>query len=458
MLPYYHFEKTDAAIPLICIVENRFAAFLLEQPDRIKNWVNTVNFTAKAGSFCLLHDNQGNLEQVLLGIDVEDPFQSFGALAKQLPNQVYLLQGDDCDQRLAALAWGMGAYAFTRYKEDKRDYPKLLIHNKRDQDWLKAMLRSTYLVRDLINTPAEDMGPEELALAAKELAAEYAADYSEIVGDDLLKENYPAIHAIGRASSSAPRLIDFTWGNASHPKITLVGKGVCFDTGGLDIKPSGGMLLMKKDMGGAANVLGLANLIMANELPVRLRVLIPAVENAIAGNALRPSDVIASRVGKTIEIGNTDGEGRVIVADAIAEACRDKPELIIDFTTLTGAARVAVGTEIAAFFSSSTALAVELTMQAEKTLDPVWQLPLFRPYRTMLNSTIADINNAANSGNGGAITAALFIEEFVTPGIDWLHFDIMAYNNKERPGHPHGGEAMGMRAVYALLCERYCSQ
>jgi leucyl aminopeptidase len=302
------------------------------------------------------------------------------------------------------------------------------------------------------------MGPADLSSAAKKLAAEYKAKFSEIVGDDLLKQNYPAIHAVGRASTNPPRLIDITWGNKKHPKLTLVGKGVCFDTGGLDIKPAAGMLGMKKDMGGAAHVLGLASLIMHAKLPVRLRVLIPAVENVISGNAYKPGDVINTRKGLTVEIGNTDAEGRVILADALFEASSEKPELILDFATLTGAARVAMGTDISALFTNDNHLANELINLGEKLLDPIWRMPLYTPYRKLIESPIADLNNAPLSLYGGAITAALFLKEFVGNNISWAHFDIMAWNASSSSAHPEGAEAMAIRAVFEYLQHRFSAR
>ena len=299
------------------------------------------------------------------------------------------------------------------------------------------------------------MGPEELAGAASSLAAKHGARCSVIVGDDLLARNYPAIHAVGRASTREPRLIDIVWGEVDHPKVTLVGKGVCFDSGGLNLKPSAGMKLMKKDMGGAANMLGLAHMVMSAGLPVRLRVLIPAVENSVSGNALRPLDVVPTRKGLTVEIGNTDAEGRVILADALCEAASEEPALLIDFATLTGAARVALGVELPALFSNDDALADALQAHGKAESDPLWRLPLWQPYRRHVESTVADLTNAPESPFAGAITAALFLAAFVDPVPSWAHVDLMAWNTEPRPGRPKGGEAMGMRAVYAHLCHKF---
>ncbi|EKD70228.1 MAG: hypothetical protein ACD_46C00595G0001 [uncultured bacterium] len=320
---------------------------------------------------------------------------------------------------------------------------------------VENIVESIYYTRDLINMPTEEMGPSELAKSAENLAKNFGATCTQIVGEDLLKQNYPLIHTVGRASDDAPRLMDIRWGKAAHPKLTLVGKGVCFDTGGLDIKPSSAMLLMKKDMGGAAHVLGLARMIMAANLPVQLRVLISAVENAVSGDAYRPGDVIKSRKGITVEVGNTDAEGRLVVADALTEAASESPDLLIDMTTLTGAARVALGTELPAVFANDDAIVDEVIKQGNLQSDVMWRMPLFAPYREHLNSQIADINNNSSDPYAGAISAALFLKEFVPDNIPWLHFDLMAWNTKPRPGRPQGGEAMCLRALFAYLAKRF---
>ena len=299
------------------------------------------------------------------------------------------------------------------------------------------------------------MGPSQLALAARNLAKKFNANIKVISGERLIKQNFPTIHAVGRASDDPPRLIDLNWGKVSHPKVSIVGKGVCFDTGGLNLKPTAGMLRMKKDMGGGARTLGLASLIMALKLPVRLRVLVPAVENNVAGNSIRPLDVIKTRKGITVEIGNTDAEGRLVMCDALALADADKPDMIVDFSTLTGAARVAVGTDIAAMFCNNDKLAADLEKASVAVQDPVWRLPLWQPYRQMLDSKVADINNVSEGGFGGAITAALYLQEFVSDETPWAHFDIMAWNTKPRPGRPVGGEAQSLRAVFEMLETRY---
>jgi leucyl aminopeptidase len=317
------------------------------------------------------------------------------------------------------------------------------------------MANAIALVRDLINTPAEDMGPSELSAAARKLGKQFRADVKVIAGDALLKQNFPTIHAVGRASDDPPRLIDLRWGKKSDPKVSIVGKGVCFDTGGLDLKPAAGMLRMKKDMGGGAHALGLASLIMALKLPVRLRMLVPAVENNVAGNAIRPLDVIRTRKGITVEIGNTDAEGRLVMCDALAAADSENPDMIVDFATLTGAARVAVGIELAAMFCNDDRLAADLEKAAATVQDPIWRLPLWQPYRKLLESQVADINNVSEGGFGGAITAALYLQEFVGENTPWAHFDIMAWNTSPRPGRPVGGEAQSLRAVFEMLEKRY---
>ena len=362
------------------------------------------------------------------------------------------LPEDEAD--VAALGFGLACYRFERYKKRDRGLPTLVWPTGADKADVTRQLEATFLGRDLVNTPAEDMGPTALAEAARKLARQHGARCTVTVGDKLLEKNYPTIHTVGRAAADAPRLIDLRWGRPSDPKVTLVGKGVCFDSGGLDIKPAGGMLLMKKDMGGAAIVLGLAHAIMSAGLRVRLRVLVPAVENAISGNAFRPLDVIRTRKGITVEVGNTDAEGRLILCDALAEASSERPELLLDYATLTGAARVALGTELPALFSSSDAWADELIDAGREVHDPYWRMPLHRPYRRQLESRVADMSNVGGS-YGGAITAALFLAAFVDPEVAWSHVDVMAWNLDNQPGRPAGGEPMGLRAAYEALARRY---
>jgi leucyl aminopeptidase len=355
----------------------------------------------------------------------------------------------------AAIAIGLGTWRFERYRAKKaKAGAKLLWPDGADRGRAKAIIEAIAMARDLITTPSSDMGPAELAGAADELAKAHKATLKVIVGDDLLKQNYPMVHAVGRASSRAPRLIDLTWGNEGDPKVTLVGKGVCFDTGGLDLKPASGMLNMKKDMGGAATVLAVAAMVMATGLAVRLRVLVPAVENSVSGNAFRPLDVVPTRKGITVEIGNTDAEGRLILCDALHEGAADKPTMMVDCATLTGAARVALGTDLPALFCNDDTLADDLIAAGRAAADPMWRMPLFKGYRRLLDSKVADINNAPGVAFGGAITAALYLQEFVPDDVPWAHFDMMAWNNTAKPGRPEGGEAQVARAIFAAIEKR----
>jgi leucyl aminopeptidase len=445
----------NTIIPISLITPKTFSDWLLQQSDGVKEWLAGTQFRGEAGTFRLLPDASGKIARVICSIADLANFWGAGSLPMSLPEGLYSFD-EVSDVTPYAISWGLGAYQFARYKKPLREPAKLLVPLT-ILPRVKNMVESIYLVRDWVNTPTDDMGPSEFAAAAEEVAKEFGAQLTQIVGDELLRDNYASIHTVGRASDDAPRLIDMRWGNSAHPKVTLVGKGVCFDTGGLDIKASNYMLLMKKDMGGGAHVFGLARMIMAAKLPVRLRVLVPVVENAISGNAYRPGDVIKSRKGLTIEIGNTDAEGRVILADALTEAVSEKPELLIDIATLTGAARIALGTELPALFANNDSVAADVIRHGKKNDDPVWRLPLFSQYRELLNSTIADINNNASESYGGAITAAIFLKEFVPDDIPWLHFDLMAWNQRARPGRPQGGEAMALRALFSYLTERFAS-
>jgi len=355
----------------------------------------------------------------------------------------------------AAVAIGLGTWRFERYRSNKgKPGPKVVWPAGADKARVSAIVDSVCLARDLITTPSSDMGPAELAAAVQALGKTHKAKVSVIVGDDLLKKNYPMVHAVGRASSRAPRLIDLTWGKASDPKVTLVGKGVCFDTGGLDLKPASGMLNMKKDMGGAATMLAVAGMIMGTGLAVRLRLLIPAVENSVSGNAFRPLDVVPTRKGITVEIGNTDAEGRLILCDALHEGASEKPTMMVDCATLTGAARVALGTDLPALFCNDDTLADQLIASGKQVAEPVWRMPLFKGYRRLLDSKVADINNAPGVAFGGAITAALYLQEFVPDDVPWAHFDMMAWNNSAKPGRPEGGEAQAARAIFGAIEHR----
>ncbi len=440
---------------LECVTATDYPNWLQKQPENLCNWLTDAGFEPKPGRYFILPGNEP-LRVLAIVEDYADIWGSAG-LPDRLPAGDYRLEWPVEEGQVSALAlgWALGAYRFDRYRQSECETPSMLIGNVQVRDRVERLAEAVYLVRDLINTPAQDMGPAELAHAARELARDKGAEYKSIVGDDLLTANYPSIHAVGRASARSPRLIELRWGETGHPAVTLVGKGVCFDSGGLDLKNASGMRLMKKDMGGAAHVLGLAKRIMDEKLPVRLRVLIPAVENVVSGDAFRPGDVIRTRKGITVEVDNTDAEGRLVLADALAAAAEESPQLIIDFATLTGAARVALGTELPAFFTHNDALAEALLEYARKVQDPVWRLPLFEDYRHLLESRIADMVNSASTGFGGAITAALFLDEFVPREIDWIHLDIMAWNQRARPGRPRGGEAMGLRAVYAVLEKKF---
>ncbi|MEB4592590.1 leucyl aminopeptidase family protein [Candidatus Thiothrix sp. Deng01] len=445
-------EKPASSIAIYPLGKAGWEALEPSLPEAERRWAKLHDFSAKAGQLCLLPDGRGGISKVLAGYDEADNARwAIASLPGKLPGGCYHLEcaWAESDRLLASIGWGLGGYRFEQYlRPDNK--PKPVLYLPELQDKAQAYIQAVTLVRDLINQPANHMMPEHLSAAAEQLAQAFGADFSEIVGDDLLTENYPAIHAVGRGSAHESRLLKLRWGNPMHPSVTLVGKGVCFDTGGLDIKPSQYMRLMKKDMGGAAHVLGLARLVMQLKLPVHLRVLIPAVDNAIGGDAFRPGDVLATRAGKQVEVDNTDAEGRLVLCDALNEAATQKPQLLLDFATLTGAARVALGTEIPVFFSNNRELTAQLQAASEAAGELIWNLPLHQPYFEQLKSHCADFTNSGGS-YGGAITAALFLNEFVPKGVAWAHFDIMAWNTHERAGRPVGGEAMGLFAVYAYL-------
>ena len=448
----------SGAIPIWPLTPPGLDAWRRSQPAAVAAWVERAGFAAKAGHVLLVPGEGGVLAGVALGVaDEIDPW-AYAVLPGALPAAAYRIDAalEAGEATHAALGFALGGYRFARYKAGANENAAtLLTPAAADADHVVRCVRAVFLVRDLINTPAADMGPAELAAAAADLAQAHGATCETIAGDALLARNLPAIHAVGRASTREPRLIDLAWGEASAPKVTLVGKGVCFDSGGLDLKPARAMRLMKKDMGGAATVLGLAQMIMAARLPVRLRVLIPAVENSVAGNAIRPGDVLATRAGVAVEIGNTDAEGRLVLADALALAGEEAPDLVIDCATLTGAARSALGPDLPALFTPDDALAGALARHAEAEADPLWRLPLWAPYRDFLDSRVADLDNAGDSPFAGAITAALFLQRFVAGAASWAHLDLYAWSHKPRPGRPLGGEAQGLRALYALIAERY---
>jgi len=444
----------NSGTPLIIIEKSAYAAWLAKQNKQHQNWLENTQYTGQG--LALMPNRDGILEQALFVVADASDYFACGDLIKQLPHGQFLLEADNKFHQSISFGWLVGAYNFDRYVTNKAD-KKLAVLAINDQSCVDNAIKfaqATALTRDLVNTPAADMMPEHLAQAADDLAAQYSAKVTHIVGDELLTQNYPTIHAVGRASVHTPRLIDLTWGDSKNPQITLVGKGVCFDSGGLDMKPAAGMRNMKKDMGGAAHVLGLAQLIMAKNLPINLRVLIPAVENAVSSNALRPGDVVTTRKGLTVEIHNTDAEGRLVLCDALAEAENDEPELIIDFATLTGAMRVALGTELPGFFSTNDQVATDITSAGLKNSDPVWRMPLHRPYDNLFESTIADMTNCPTQPFGAAISAALYLERFVEK-TDWVHFDVMAFNVRHLSGRPLGGEAFGIRAVFDYLEARF---
>jgi len=450
---------TAPATPIIFVTKSTWDAIQASLPGPARQFALANGFAAKPGAFLALPDADGRIAQVLFGLDDAgarscDPFRP-GALPGLLPSGVYRFANAAQDTRLAALAFALGSYRFTRYRKADVAEVRLVPPEDVNATEIAAIADAAMLARDLVNTPSNDMGPAELALAAQAVADRFGARFTCIVGEDLLQHNFPLIHAVGMASTRAPRLIELIWGDPAHPKVTLVGKGVCFDSGGLDLKPSSGMLIMKKDMGGAANVLALAQMVMQAKLKLRLRVLIPAVENAVAGNAFRPLDIFPSRKGLSVEIGNTDAEGRLVLADALAYADEEEPDLLIDMGTLTGAARVALGPDLPPFYTSDEALALDVARCAREENDPLWRMPLWPPYDAWLDSKIANLNNAPSGGFAGSITCALFLQRFVERAKSWLHLDIYAWTPSARPARPEGGECQAARAIFKLLGERY---
>ena len=455
------FETAPAtpAVPITFASKSNWDAIRAELPAEARQFADANGFAGKPGACLTLPTADGRMAGVLFGLEDDgarsrDPFRP-GALPGLLPAGVYRFANAPHDMRLAVLAFALGGYRFGRYRKADGPDVKLVPPEGLDIADIARMADAAILARDLINTPSNDMGPAELAQAAKEVAERFGARFDCIVGGDLVKQNFPLIHAVGMASSRAPRLIDLSWGDPAHPKVTLVGKGVCFDTGGLDLKPSSGMLIMKKDMGGAANVLALAQMVMDARLKLRLRVLIPAVENAVAGNAFRPLDIFSSRKGLTVEIGNTDAEGRLILADALALADEERPDLLIDMGTLTGAARIALGPDLPPFYTEDETLAADVARCAREENDPLWRMPLWPPYDAWLDSKVANLTNAPSGTFAGSITCALFLQRFVEHAGSWLHFDIYGWTQAAKPARPEGGECQAARAVYRLLSNRY---
>ncbi|ABA03561.1 peptidase M17, leucyl aminopeptidase [Nitrobacter winogradskyi Nb-255] len=461
MHPAFATTPAEKAVPIILASKAAWEADGDSLDDSARRFAEANGFQAKSGQYLALPTTNGDISRILFGLgekpdQTRDPFLA-GKLPGLLPPGAFRFADTATanDMHLATLAFALGSYRFDRYR--KADAPKARLAPPDGVDIadISRMAEAASLARDLINTPANDMGPEDLATAARNLARRFDAEFNCIVGDDLMQRNFPLIHAVGMASPRAPRLIDLTWGDPAHPMVTLVGKGVCFDTGGVDLKTASGMQIMKKDMGGAANVLALALMVMDAKLKVRLRVLIPAVENAVAGNAFRPLDIFPSRKGLSVEIGNTDAEGRLVLADALALADEEAPELLIDVGTLTGAARVALGPDLPPFYTSDENLASDLARCGKTENDPLWRMPLWPAYDAWLDSKIADINNAPSGGFAGSIVCALFLQRFVEAAKTWLHVDIYGWTPSAKPARPEGGECQAARAIYRLLSERY---
>jgi len=445
------------AVPLILAVRENFTPFRATLTAVEQAWITASGFTATEGQVLAFPDAEGGIAKVMLGIARTDDLYALAGAPTALQPGTYRLEGEELDAKSAsrlALGWGLGAYCFDRYRKRAREPARLVWPAEADRDRVLRELSAIKLVRDLVNIPANDLGPVALAEAARTVAANQGARCYITKGDDLLAANFPTVHAVGRAAAEPARVVDIKWGRAGDPRVILVGKGITFDTGGLDLKTGSSMGLMKKDMGGAAHALALGQMIMAAGLPVRLRILLAIAENAIGPNANRPGDVVTTRAGLTVEIGNTDAEGRLVLADMLTAACEDEPALIIDFATLTGAARVALGPDLPALFATDR-LADDILESAASTEDPVWRLPLWRPYRRNLDSKIANINNNASNSFAGAIHGALFLQEFVKPGVEWAHFDLYAWNATGRPGRPQGGEAFAIRGLFDMLTWRY---
>jgi leucyl aminopeptidase len=450
-------KSARGAIALHAVTTKDLKDWLGRRQRREATFLKATDFSAKEGELRLVPNAGGGIAFAVLGLGGGNDIFSAAVFSEQLPAGLYRFESIPAAQGGAngALAWVLGTYSYARYRKSKPTGAKLVLPKGVDGDEVSRIAESVFLARDLINTPPNDMGPEELAAAASGVAKRHGAKVSVIKGDALLRQNYPLIHAVGKGSERVPHLVDIRWGRAAAPKVTLVGKGVVFDTGGYDLKPAAGMASMKKDMGGAATVLAVANMVMDAKLDVRLRVLIPAAENSVSGSAYRPSDVFPSRKGLTVEIGNTDAEGRLVLADALTEADGEKPDLLVDIATLTGAARTATGFELPPYFTDDEALAADLMRCSQETQDPMWRLPLWRGYEATLTSSVADLNNNPDYGYAGAITAALFLNRFVTATKSWVHLDIAAWVDRPKPGRRRGAEATAARALYALIRSRY---
>ncbi len=453
-------KKKPSAKPirLYTIKESEFEDTLKEQTDYVKNYVQTRRGTKRAGDHFLIRDQKGKLEEVIFITEDRVNIWTFAALPKKLPLGDYEIANDLSESEAldAVCGWELGTYSFNKYKQEKCEFCSLVAPKNANMHEADIIVGNIELARDLINMPPSDLGPRELANAALEAAQACKARQAILHTDsELLQHGYEAIYTVGKGSAKRPKLVDIRWGNEHAPKVTIIGKGVTFDTGGVNLKPDSGMLLMKKDMAGAATALALGRMIMQAKINVNLRILIPTVENAVSGEAYRPSDVIKTRAGITVEVTNTDAEGRLILCEPLADADSEKPDLLIDFATLTGAARTAVGSEIGAFLTYDEKLAAEIMHHSIEKKDPLWQLPFWDDYKYLLRSKVADLVNSPETGNGGAITAALFLKEFVKKTKSWVHFDMMCWNTRERPGRPVGGEPMALRAMYSLIKKRY---
>lgn len=449
-------DRGQDAHRIHAVTAQGFEEWVKRQPERARTAIDAARFKANEGSLVILPADKPSGWSAAVGVpDSMGPW-SLAAAAAKLPEGSYRLT--EGEPGAAALGWLLAQHRFDRYRHEPEPIPQRILltgEAARVEETIR-LADAVALVRDLVDTPAADMGPAELQAEAEAVAKSCGAKISVTKGDALTK-SFPMIAAVGRAATNAraPRLIELEWGDPSHPRLAIVGKGVCFDSGGLDIKPASGMLLMKKDMGGAAHALALGRLVMQARLRLRLHLLIPAVENAVSAEAFRPGDILRSRAGISVEIGNTDAEGRLILADALARAAEDKPELILDFATLTGAARVALGPDLPALFANDEVLAADLLAAADRADDPLWRLPLWKPYLDMLKSEAADINNAGNGGFAGAVTAALFLEKFVPAGTAWAHLDTFAWMPSAKPGRPKGGEALGLRAAWEMVRARF---
>ncbi len=445
-------NDSSGAVPICTVPVNEYVTWLSTQSGSVNSWLTATGFTPERGRSILIPNHHQEIALVLLMINNREDFWAVGDLPNLLPEGTYRFTENSFHY---AMAFAFGSYRYEKYRLGKKVLARLDISAIPDEKLLKDIVKSVYFIRDMINTPTEDFSPGEIAKEALELGQAHGATVSVVTGEELVTSGFPLTYAVGRGAAHEPRMIDIRWGNTKHPLVVLIGKGVCFDTGGLNLKTGNGMRLMKKDKAGAAYALGLARLIISQKLPVQLRVLIPAVENAVSASSYRPGEVLRAHNGKTIEVSNTDAEGRLILADALIEAVAEKPKWIFDFATLTGAARVALGPELPALFTNSESLSAQLLESSLAVGDPMWRLPLYQPYREYLKSDVADLVNAAEVPMAGAITAALFLETFVPADQAWAHIDLYAWNFKPSQGRPAGAEALGFRGVFEFI-KRHC--